>query len=657
MKTKRLTAFVIALCIMYTLLPIKATAITSKSIYAVSYGHGVVSADTYSAGTGTTVTVTLQPDANRQHMGIGDTSVDPGPDFVMQKQMEADMKYVSASPSGAVNDINSALGEYTTGTTIDSDNYSGAPSYYPINFIFAITNDDNATPITLTKVDDTTYTFTMPDAPVKVVAGFGSVTTEPSDARSPIDSSISQIQMGNPVTHSSYLDFAVEMCLDLKCLYNPYYIENVFDFSNGTVLQITYPAEGASSTYGSTLLNALDVARDYNGTKQISLGETNFILPEGITDTQKNQKMFSVTGDGNGNFSVSCLLSSNSIVTSPYYTVINGHEIRSAQTDSYVYSPSSLFVGDIDDPQYTKIVSGYYYVNRLTTLTAKKWGISFAFKYGTPDKVSIGGTNIVNGDNVTYWVNDDVTGGIKSDGASASSYNAKYEPDTHTLTLNGLNVDGSFNNTALYANCELNIVLNDSNNVINNYSELNKHSFGISVLGSLSFSGSGSLNAKAGDGTGNYSLGIFGADNININLTGGTINAYGRNAKNSSYGIFIYDSFSRNAGNLTLTSGTLNAYGGNTSDNDYESIGIYVDNKLTATGGTITSTGGTVSGTNADSYGIFAETAEISTAVTAIGGTSQFVSSGIESYHLLIKDGAANALNFGIVYNSYDCIA
>ena len=73
----------------------------------------------------------------------------------------------------------------------------------------------------------------------------------------------------------------------------------------------------------------------------------------------------------------------------------------------------------------------------------------------TPASVKVGGVEMV-GTDVTYYKNDGKTG-------SADDYNAMYDPSKNTLTLNNFNYTGTQN--GIYANCDLNIVLQGHNSI------------------------------------------------------------------------------------------------------------------------------------------------------------------------------------------------
>jgi len=86
--------------------------------------------------------------------------------------------------------------------------------------------------------------------------------------------------------------------------------------------------------------------------------------------------------------------------------------------------------------------------------------------------LTVAGTNVVNGSNVTYWLcNTD--GSITSTGASESNYNVKYDPATTTLTLNNANIastTGNAINDSNYLN-SLTVVLIGANTITTNVSE------------------------------------------------------------------------------------------------------------------------------------------------------------------------------------------
>lgn len=95
--------------------------------------------------------------------------------------------------------------------------------------------------------------------------------------------------------------------------------------------------------------------------------------------------------------------------------------------------------------------------------------MSITASAAAPTQVYVGGTNVIDGNNVTYWLNDDSSGGIRT--GAIDNYNVKYDPTTGTLTLSGAAISGNAqyerNSTdycAIFADGgTLNIVLNGEN--------------------------------------------------------------------------------------------------------------------------------------------------------------------------------------------------
>jgi len=284
-------------------------------------------------------------------------------------------------------------------------------------------------------------------------------------------------------------------------------------------------------------------------------------------------------------------------------------------------------------------------------------------------QVHVGGTDVVSGTDVTYWLNDD-SGGITNDGANESNYNVKYDPNiggTSILTLKDVNIaSGSAINTpfpahfiaAVWADGDIDVVVEGTNTITgpeNNSGDC----YGIYVFGNLNMSGSGSLTAVGGDitnlNTTYISMGIFadqaatvsgisvtgkggdtlhpyseaGSIGIHANLTvvgGGTVTAVGGSAGNSSYGLLSTSYCTVNSGTLTAESGPAKY-----------SFGIRVDKpgNFTITNGTVNATGGTG---NPYSYGVqLNDSSSINISggtLNVTGGTAvQYQSSGISGYN------------------------
>lgn len=182
-----------------------------------------------------------------------------------------------------------------------------------------------------------------------------------------------------------------------------------------------------------------------------------------------------------------------------------------------------------------------------------------------------------------------------------NSGTATYDSQTNTLTLNDINITSGYADDrerviGIYADSDLTIELVGENNIT--MPGDNNRSYGIRVKGDLSISGSGSLNAVAGnviaqDSTEHYSTGIY---------TGGHLNIYGATVYAKGGDIFSQgESYScgvSTRGGLQLDfGGSLTAEGGNANgsmaystglealgDEEYLNISIY-DGNLIAKGG------------------------------------------------------------------------
>ena len=277
-------------------------------------------------------------------------------------------------------------------------------------------------------------------------------------------------------------------------------------------------------------------------------------------------------------------------------------------------------------------------------------------------------------DTTVYALTDD-TGAVTTAGASADNYNIAW--DGSTLTLNNATVtqgahefeDGAA--AAIYFETDLTIEPVGTNTVIGpNGNDANGigASFGIFVGGSLTVSGDGALDISGGtveasaytESTGiyayrvtvsagtvtakggaaaatgeygdAYSSGIYTYDGViieggTVTATGGTVNTA---KKANSAGIRAYDS-------IVIEGGNVNAAGGEATSTNETSM-VYskgIDSTgVTVTGGTVTATGGAATAQNAESYGIDGDDAVIirSGAVNAAGGEATSTGEGGYAY-------------------------
>ena len=241
--------------------------------------------------------------------------------------------------------------------------------------------------------------------------------------------------------------------------------------------------------------------------------------------------------------------------------------------------------------------------------------------------------------------------------AKTGTTDSTWDSSNNTLTLNGVNFTTTAS-TAVKLPAGSEIVLN-GDNIITSGEAKSKDSFGIYAEGSLTISGSGTLNVTSGTANDDC-YGIYAKGSIAI--SGGTVTAEGGTANDNSYGIYTKD-------NITITGGTVTAEGGTAKDDSYGICAKEYDDEnisVNISGGTVTATGGTA--TNGDSYGIYASGhgedyigVKISgdAHVTATGGTATNGDSyGINAYHKVnIAGGTVNANGGTATNNSYGIYA
>ena len=291
------------------------------------------------------------------------------------------------------------------------------------------------------------------------------------------------------------------------------------------------------------------------------------------------------------------------------------------------------------------------------------------------DIICVGGVVLAGKADTTVYALTDDTGAVTTAGASADNYNIAW--DGSTLTLNNATVtqgahefeDGAA--AAIYFETDLTIEPVGTNTVIGpNGNDANGigASFGIFVGGSLTVSGDGALDISGGtveasaytESTGiyayrvtvsagtvtakggaaaatgeygdAYSSGIYTYDGViieggTVTATGGTVNTA---KKANSAGIRAYDS-------IVIEGGNVNAAGGEATSTNETSM-VYskgIDSTgVTVTGGTVTATGGAATAQNAESYGIDGDDAVIirSGTVNAAGGEATSTGEGGYAY-------------------------
>ena len=220
--------------------------------------------------------------------------------------------------------------------------------------------------------------------------------------------------------------------------------------------------------------------------------------------------------------------------------------------------------------------------------------------------------------------------------AKTGTADSTWNPDTNTLTLNGVN----FTTTAATA-----VKLPDGATIVladGTTNTITGDCYGIYVAGDLTISGTGTLNVTAVNTEDYYSFGIYASSNVTI--SGGTVTATGGNTDTEcdSYGIYAYS-------NVTISGGTVTATGGNA----YYSYGIFADEKVTISGGTVTATGGTA---DECSDGIAGSVTITGGTVTATGGEAGWNSYGIDG-DVTISGGAVTATGGNAGYRSFGIFA
>ncbi len=198
---------------------------------------------------------------------------------------------------------------------------------------------------------------------------------------------------------------------------------------------------------------------------------------------------------------------------------------------------------------------------------------------------------------------------------------------TSTLTLNGANITTAYERPysgrkcAIYADGNLEIVLEGANSVTCPDAGGNS-SYGVYVeSGSLTISGDGTLTATGGSGL--HSCGVRADGSVTI-AGSANVNATGGRAAGQSYGVYAaYESVSI-SGNATLNAT------GSEAGND-SSLGVYAYASINVSGGTVEGTGGTA----LNSYGMFAST----DSVNISGGTVTAKSTSTDAA------GTAQAMN------------
>ena len=177
-------------------------------------------------------------------------------------------------------------------------------------------------------------------------------------------------------------------------------------------------------------------------------------------------------------------------------------------------------------------------------------GMLPATVFAATDVVTVAGTNIVDGTNVTYWLCDAENGTITGEGADESNYQVKYDPATSTVTLNGATIGGDGIRRDDKYN-SYNIVLAEG--TTNRVTSVTGSALAC-AYGSIVISGAGSLNAT-GAANGIWVDGVVTiTDGANVTATG--LNGCGIFSDSSFETIYIKN------GTTAILSGSTYGIGG-----------------------------------------------------------------------------------------------
>ena len=276
------------------------------------------------------------------------------------------------------------------------------------------------------------------------------------------------------------------------------------------------------------------------------------------------------------------------------------------------------------------------------------------------DIICVGGVMLAGKADTTVYALTDASGAVTTAGASADNYNIAW--DGSTLILDNATVTQGaheFENgaaAAIYFETDLTIELVGTNTVIGpngNDANGNGASFGIFVSGNLTASGDGALDISGGTAEASAYAESTGVLAYRITVSAGTVTAKGGAAAATgeyggaySGGIYTYDGVIIEGGTVTAAGGEATA----TGEEGYAfSSGIKSD-FITVTGGTVTATGGAATALLAESNGIGGANITINSgAVNAAGGEATSTGEGGYAYSDGIVSDAGVTVTGGTV--------
>lgn len=265
------------------------------------------------------------------------------------------------------------------------------------------------------------------------------------------------------------------------------------------------------------------------------------------------------------------------------------------------------------------------------------------------DNIYVGGVGLTGSAGTPAYALTDTSGAVITNGATAESYNIKW--DGSTLTLSDAKItQGShefFNGEAAAISCETDLMIelageNTVKGPDDDYEIGSDYSYGIYADGDLAISGSGALNATGGTVMSDryyvYSCGIEAEGSINI--SGGEVTATGGAATSDDSNAWS-KGISSSDGNVTITGGTVTAKGGEVTALWADSYGIDAYGNVSVNAGKVEATGGTAMGDSACSSGIYSYDGNITISGGEVNATGDTATGGygVESYGIYSYDG------------------
>lgn len=209
---------------------------------------------------------------------------------------------------------------------------------------------------------------------------------------------------------------------------------------------------------------------------------------------------------------------------------------------------------------------------------------ALAAEEDAPDKLYVGNKQVISGNDITFWITDESTGGLTKHEGNDDNWNVKYAPSTATLTLKGAKISGGNANTSppygagIYAPCSSNqsvaltIELIGTNTITGYYGIYVNANQGTpsGADASLVIKNGGDNDSLTVTGTGNSGLLIAsGTGNASLTIENASVDAKTTQTHSGYAGVFVQSgSTATNSPNISLSvdGGSLTASGTESSD-------------------------------------------------------------------------------------------